>query len=118
MNSKHQPILRLINDGIMIVLALVSGYFLVLEEITILTPEQLMFIDQADIFIALIFLMEFFLTLYFAKHRGLFFKSRWWELLAAIPISTTVTQALRLLRLLRIVRLFRIGAHVAIAEEK
>ena len=105
------------NDGIMITLALVSGYFLILEETRTLTSDQITLIDQIDIIIAFIFMTEFCVTLYLTKDRSLFLKSRWWELLAAIPISNTMTQALRLLRLLRIVRLFRIGAHIAIARE-
>ena len=108
----------MINDGIMISLALVSGYFLVLEEVVTLTQEKLAWIDLIDTIIAVIFMFEFFVILFLEKDRVLFFKSRWWELLAAIPISNTMTQALRLLRLLRIVRLFRIGAHIAIARER
>lgn len=114
---KHSSLLHVINESMMATLALISGYFLVVEMTRILTPDQLELISRIDVTIALIFMTEFFVTLHFAKNRNAFLRSRWWELLAAIPFTTPTTQALRLLRLMRIVRVFRIGAHLLIAKE-
>jgi voltage-gated potassium channel len=92
-------------EGGMIFLALVSGYLLFLEFTTNLTDSQLQFFDTIDLVIALTFLCEFAVRFYIAKKRRKFFKLHWWELLAAIPITTPLTQALRLLRLLRLLHL-------------
>lgn len=89
----------------MIFLALVSGYLLFLEFTTDLTESQIRLFDMIDLAIALAFLSEFAVRLYAARKRFKFFKLHSWELLAAIPITTPLTQALRLLRLLRLLHL-------------
>lgn len=104
------------NEGFMAVLALLSGYLLFFEMTHTVTPEQLYLIDITDVTIALIFLVEFFVALTLTKDKKQFWKSRWWELLASIPFTTTATQTLRLLRLVRVLRMFRIGAHITIAK--
>lgn len=89
----------------MLFLALLSGYLLVLEFTMSLTEYQIQLFDTIDLGIALVFLAEFAARWYIAKKRGKFFTSHWWELLAAIPVTTPLTQALRLLRLLRLLHL-------------
>lgn len=110
--------LSIASDVIMILLSLVSGYLLYLDVTTTLTPEQIAQHNSIDMAIAYIFLIDFFVLLYISSDRKKFIKTRWWELLAAIPITTESTQILRLLRLFRIVRVLRIGLHIdAIRED-
>jgi voltage-gated potassium channel len=96
------------DDIVMMLLALVSGYLLVLEYTTTLAPDQVRLFNAIDLGISLIFLAEFCIKFFIAKKKGSFFKSHWWELLASIPVTTPLTQGLRLLRLLRLFRLMRL----------
>lgn len=89
----------------MVTLALISALLLFLEFTTTLSEEQTQVFDLVDLCIAMVFLGEFAFKFLMAKKRKKFFKARWWELLAAIPITTPLTQALRLLRLFRFLRL-------------
>jgi len=97
------------DDIVMMLLALVSGYMLVLEYTTKLAPDQLQLFNTIDLVIACIFLGEFCIKFFLAKKKGQFFKSHWWELLASIPVTSSLTQGLRLLRLLRLFRLIRLA---------
>ncbi len=109
MLEKDAPAKAMIWDDIaMMILALVSGYILILQFTTALTPLQDQWLDKVDLAIALIFLCEFVVKLVLAKSKSAFLRSNWWYLLASIPISTPTTEALRLLRLLRLIRLFRL----------
>lgn len=115
--KKYVSILVIINEFFMISLALLSGYLLVFEVMHTATPQQLYLIDKIDVTIAIIFMFEFFGTLFLANNRYSFLRSHWWELLATIPFTTPATQTLRLLRLVRVIRIFRIGAHVMITKK-
>lgn len=95
----------LLNDGVMITLALFSVFLLLVDVIYQLTPDQTGLVHLFDIIIALIFLLEFLYNLYHAKDRSNFFKHYWWELLAAIPITTHTTQVFRALKLTRAIPL-------------
>jgi voltage-gated potassium channel len=101
--------LSILDDVLMIALALLSAGLLALEFSTPLTSSQLLLLDRIDLGIALVFLAEFVINFSFARNKAQFFKTHWWELLASIPITTPQTQALRLLRLLRLVRLLRLN---------
>lgn len=94
-----------------VVLALISGVFIIIEFLYPLTESQIALIDITDDVIALIFLADFCLRLFFAKRKKNFMRTYWWELLACIPLTTPITQALRLVRLLSIVRIMRLVAH-------
>lgn len=85
----------------MVLLALVSILLLIVEIVTHLNSGQIKLIQYIDIAIALIFLAEFILHFYKAQNRLTFLKNRWWELLAAIPITSETTQALRAIKLAR-----------------
>ncbi|MCH8821513.1 potassium channel family protein [Patescibacteria group bacterium] len=98
----------IIDDLIMITLALVSVSLLVFEVIADLTVEQSRIIGYADLGIALVFLGDFTYNFAKADSKIKFFKGHWWELLASIPITTEVTQSLRGLRLIRVFRLIRL----------
>ncbi len=109
-NKKTQIVIW--DDIVMMILALVSGYLLVLEYTTSLTPVQLQWLNIMDVTIASIFLLEFAVKFFLAKSKSAFFKANWWYLLASIPVTTSATQALRLLRLLRLFRLLRLSSGV------
>jgi len=104
-----------VNDIVMISLAVLSVLFLFYEVIVNVSLEQKKYIHYIDITIAAIFLGDFFIHFIKAKDKKFFFKHRWWELLAAIPITTETTQALRAFKIaralpliegLRIIRVF------------
>ncbi len=111
--NSEDSALFIVDDVIMIVLALVSVFLFVLDIAGQTTLRQAQLIDRVDVAIAIIFLLEFVIKLYFADNKSDFFKRNWWYLLASIPVSTPATQALRALRLLRLVRLMRLitGTH-------
>lgn len=88
-------------------LALVSGYMLVREFADDLSPYQIFVFDIVDLIIAVIFLGEFGVKLFLAKNRVTYLKYHSWVLLAAIPVTTPLTQSLRLVRLLRLLHLFQ-----------
>lgn len=96
------------DDIIMMLLALVSGYLLVLDLTTDLSAAQVLWFGRIDVTIALVFLSEFVIKFFLAESKADFFRSNWWYLLASIPVSNSATQALRLLRLLRLIRLLRL----------
>ena len=109
--------LSIANEIFMAFLVFVSIVMLIFEETHAITPLEIQIIDSIDLTVALIFMAEFFIALYFAHNRRSFFRSHWWELLATIPFTSPATQAMRILRILRVVRTFRAGAHFSITKE-
>ncbi len=91
-----------------VALALVSVALLLFEVAADVSPEGQKLIEKLDLGIAVVFLGEFSWRLARATDRRLFFKRHWWELLASIPLTSEMTQALRGLRVLRVVRLMRL----------
>ncbi len=98
-------------------LVFVSIVMLIFEETHAVTPPEIQIIDSIDLTVALIFMAEFFIALYFARNRRSFFRSHWWELLATIPFTAPATQVLRALRILRVIRVFRTGAHFSLTKQ-
>lgn len=92
-------------EVVMIFLSLISGYLLFLEFTRNLTEYQIQLFDKIDFIIAVVFLCEFIIKFFTTQKRFYFLKYHWWELLTAIPITTPLTQALRLLRLLRLLHI-------------
>jgi voltage-gated potassium channel len=92
---------RVINDVLMVILALISVFLLIIEVVSNLNSEQIQLIQYVDITIALIFLADFIYQFYTAKDRVFFLKTSWWEILAAIPITNPTTQILRSIKLAR-----------------
>ncbi len=107
-----------IEEFAMAFLSVLSGALLTVELSDNLSASTIGLIDRIDISIALVFLVEFLARLYFAERRKEFFRKNWWELLAAIPVTTPVTEALRLLRLIRFIRIGRIMLHFEFAKEE
>ncbi len=89
----------------MLSLAVISGILLLVVIFVPVSVSVLTLIDRIDIIIACTFLVEFIVRFLFAEKKFYFFQTSWWELLAAIPVTNELTQALRLLRFLRIGRL-------------
>ena len=106
MADDHVRSLR--NELLIVLLALASVVLLIFEMIAEIQPHQRVLLERVDLTIAVIFLAEFTWRFVHAEHRGRFFARSWWELLAAIPLTTEVTRALRGLRLLRLIRIVRI----------
>jgi voltage-gated potassium channel len=96
----------IMDDIAMMLLALVSALLLLLEFTLPLSPEAREAFVTLDLLIAFVFCLEFVIRFTISRDRVLFMKRYWWELLAAIPLSSSMIQAFRLLRLLRVVRLF------------
>lgn len=92
---------QIVNDLVMVLLALISVMLLIYDVIANVTIENQRIIHYIDLLIAFIFLGEFVIHFSRAKDKTKFFKHRWWELLAAIPITTETTQALRAINLAR-----------------
>ena len=103
-----EKIPRLRAELIILTLALVSVLLLVYEMAVELAPHQQWILERVDLAIAFIFLTDFAWRFYKAPDRRYFFRTSWWELLAAIPLTTETAQALRGMRLLRLVRLLRL----------
>ncbi|MBI5457172.1 hypothetical protein HY971_00410 [Candidatus Kaiserbacteria bacterium] len=101
--SRHHLWLEMVMGS----LALVSGYMLIRELTDGLSPYQIFVFNIIDLVIALIFLAEFGVKLFLAKDRMTFLKYHSWVLLAAIPVTTPLTQSLRLVRLLRLLHLLQ-----------
>ena len=105
----EQKLVWILDDIAMIALALCSAFILVIESSTELPPSYIVALDGIDVAIAIVFLAEFCIKFALAPRKSSFLRTHWWELLAAIPITTPATQALRLLRLFRLIRLFRLN---------
>lgn len=97
--------IAIMDDVAMMLLALVSALLLLLELALPLSPEAQEAFMALDLLIAFVFCFEFVVRFTISRDRVLFMKRYWWELLAAIPVSSSMIQALRLLRLLRVLRL-------------
>jgi voltage-gated potassium channel len=104
--DSHRAALR--NEAIIVLLALTSCVLLVFELIADVSREQMVWIERADLAIALAFLTEFTVRIVRADDRRRFLRRHWWELLAAIPITNGAAQALRSVRLFRIIRIVRL----------
>ncbi len=89
-------------DILMVVLSLLSVFLLFFEVISSISPTQIKIIGYVDLSIAFIFLLEFCYKLLKSNNRIRFVRRYWWELLAAVPITSYTTQALRILKVIRI----------------
>lgn len=98
-----------LNEALMLLLALFSAILLIIDLTHHLTPEQTHLLDIFEIVIGCIFLTEFFVRLFLAKSKLKFFKEKWWYLLAAIPMSTTIAEYLHILPFVRVVRFVKVG---------
>ena len=110
----------LYNDAIVILFALASVAFLGLELTGDISSASYFWIRLADTGIALFFLVEYIIRLRHAKNKRRFLLLHWWELLAAIPVTSTITQALRGARFVRVIELlsvFRASSRLEVTGE-
>ena len=99
-------------------LALLSAGLLVFELTAELAPEQTRLLYTVDFAIALLFLMGFIYEYTNATDKKKFFRHNWYLLIASIPITGGVYQALRSIQLVRLLRIVRLYARVkALSEE-
>ena len=105
--------IRIFNDSLLIVLALVSVGLLGFELTASPTGETLAMIRLIDLTVALIFGAEFLIRLLESDKRKDFMKQNWWQILASIPVTASGTQALRSLMLIRLFRLVRMTSMLA-----
>lgn len=95
------------------VLAISSVLLLVYEISPFAEPDVVHWLQDVDIFIALIFLADFCLGLLFTlETRKSYFAQNWINLIASIPLTSHIVQALRILRLIRAYRVFRAAMDV------
>jgi voltage-gated potassium channel len=93
-------------------LALTSIILFMFEMSSDLTIYQYMILGFVDVFIALLFFADFLYGLHTAPVKKIFWKERWWELIACIPVVHPVTQVLRGVGMIRLVRVVRVLARV------
>ena len=105
--------LKVFNDFLLIILALLSVGLLLLEISTELSADMLMTIRIIDLGVALVFGVEFLVRLSESREKGRFMKENWWQILASIPVTATGTQALRGLMLIRVLRVVRMTSMIA-----
>ena len=98
----------MLNESLMLLLALLSAILLIIDLTHTLTPEQVHLLDIFEIVIGCIFLTEFFVSLFLAKSKLELFKKKWWYLLAAIPLSSAVAEYLHVLPFVRVVRFVKV----------
>lgn len=108
MKKRKEKNIVIWDDILMMILAVASGVFLLLELTTNPSHEQSFWYGVADLTIASIFLTEFLINFIFSKSRKQYLKSNWWYLLAAIPVTDHMIQGLHMLNLLRFARLVRL----------
>lgn len=95
-------------DLVLVVLALFSLFLLLFEFRFGITADNRYLIQNIDLFIALVFLIDFIVRFSLSNQKINFLKNNWWQLLAAIPVTTSATQFLRGLMILRLVQLARV----------
>lgn len=91
-------------------LAFLSVGLLVFELTSTVDAAQTQLIATLDLGIAGIFLLDFFIGLNAADSKGKFFKERWYEIIAAIPLTDSAIRTFRAIRLIRVVRVIRLAA--------
>lgn len=110
-SDREAPQKTIVDDVAMVFLSLISVFLLFFEVLSAHSPQQMRALDTADVVIASIFFVEFWVRFFKASDKKLFLRKHWWELIASIPITSSMTQALRglnLLRLIRVIRLLRL----------
>jgi len=90
----------------MVVLAFVGAGLLGYEFTAYARPEIVVITVRLDIFIACIFMTDFFLGLFFnTKYtKADYWKKNWLDFISSIPVTADMARALRILRALRALR--------------
>lgn len=109
-NKYHR--LFLLKEIIFTFLAVASVALVIFDFIKTPTATEYKIIDQVDLVIAYIFLLDFCIELLVVSNRREYLRHNWYLLLAAIPLTDNITEALRGLRALRLIRIVRAGEHL------
>ena len=99
-------------------LALLSAGLLIFELTAELVPEQTRLLYTVDFTIALLFLVDFIYEYTSARDKKKYFRHNWYLLIASIPITGGVYQALRLIQAVRLLRIIRLYTRVKVLSEK
>jgi len=102
------------------VLAIASVLFLLYEFYSEHDPYLVGIFQQLDIYIATLFLLDFFLGLFAtpAKARDKYLRYNLINLISSIPVTSDFARALRILRLLRALRVIRAGVDMWLATKR
>lgn len=107
--------------SLIIVLALISFCFLVYEWLPGAKNEIISIGSTLDLTVAYIFVIDFCFGLFFNtefKSWKDYLKKNWPDLISSAPITSEVTQALRLLRIWRAVRVLRVAIRIWNAKKQ
>lgn len=110
MNTKN---LTTVNHSLLIFLAVLSLSLLLFEVTSDLTQDTLAMVRTVDLFIALVFGIDFLIRLSGAKQKKQFLAQNWWQIIAAVPITASGTQALRGLMIIRLFQFARVASVLA-----
>jgi voltage-gated potassium channel len=99
-------------DLLIAILALLSAGLLVFELTADLLAEDLLVLYTIDFVIACLFLIDFSYELLQAKNKRNYLRHNWYLLIASIPITGGMFQALRSIQLLRLLRIVRLYARI------
>lgn len=116
--SYGTPLGSLAVEFIMCVLVIVSLTMLVIDFFARPTPNQLAVIGKINISIALVLFGEFMIRFYLSGQKMLYFKKNWWYLLATIPLTGPIAEALRSIRLIGVIRLVKMSGHVVYEKQQ
>ena len=111
--------IALLDDIVMVSLAIVSIILLIYDVVSHQTAQQKAFFQLIDLGIGMVFLVEFLIHFMYAKEKHHFFSRRWWELLAAIPIAAPfrVVKLVRLFPILQAFRFVRVAVRIRLLLE-
>jgi len=104
----------------MVVLAFVGAGLLGYEFTTYARPEIVAITIRLDIFIACIFLSDFFMGLFFntTYTKEEYWKKNWLDFISSIPVTADMARALRILRALRALRVISSALDVYFTRRK
>jgi len=97
-----------LKEMLLIGLAIFSVFLIIFELSSELSSTSIRMIHYIDLAISAIFLTDFLVGYIKAPSKKEYFKSEWYLLLAAIPLTEATIRSLRSARLLRLVRLVRV----------
>ena len=106
---------------IVVLLALFSFGFLLYELFGEPSTAVILVGEQIDIVIAYLFLADFFLGLFFNRtyrSRREYWRFNWPDFVSSVPISSEITQLLRVLRLWRALRVLKIALDLWSAKKQ
>lgn len=105
-------------DLFLVCLSFSSAGIIIFEFTHEVAPKETMFLSIIDTCIATLFLGDFLFGLARSDDRSKFFKTRWYEILASVPLPYPVLQsmrsveAFRLFRVIEVIRLSRVAARI------